>query len=88
MPGRSNAGLVVDIRGLEPNLRRPMVFCVVDKYLELGGRDHIMLITDHEPAGLGYQLDLRRETRGRLSFEYDRRASDGAWIAFIRRAYM
>jgi uncharacterized protein (DUF2249 family) len=39
-------------------------------------------VCDHEPAGLGYQIDLRRETRGRFTFEYDQRA-DGAWVAFI-----
>lgn len=86
MPGSSVGGLVVDIRGLEPNMRRPMVFAIVDKYLELGAANPIVLICDHEPAGLGYQLDLRRETRGRLSFEYDQR-TDGAWVAFVRRAY-
>lgn len=63
-----------------------MVFAIVDKYLELGGREEIVLICDHEPAGIGYQLDLRRETRGRLNFEYDRRM-DGAWVALIRRAF-
>jgi uncharacterized protein (DUF2249 family) len=77
--------MVVDIRSLDPNVRRPMVFALVDKYLELGASDLIVLVCDHEPAGLGYQLDLRRESRGRLHFEYNLR-SDGAWVALIRRA--
>lgn len=81
--GNGRAGsLVLDIRGFDPALRRSLVFCVVDKLVEMGSADELMLVCDHEPAGLGYQIDLRRETRGRFRFSYDRR-SDGAWVAFI-----
>lgn len=76
-------GVVVDIRGFEPAMRRALVFCVVDKLVELGSDDQLVLVTDHEPAGLGYQIDLRKETRGRFEFSYDKR-SDGAWVALIR----
>lgn len=76
-------GVVVDIRGFDPALRRALVFCIVDKLMELGSTDQLVLVCDHEPAGLGYQIDLRRETRGRFEFSYDRR-SDGAWVALIR----
>ena len=38
----------------------------------------------HEPAGLGYQLELRKETKGQFDFFYDQRL-DGAWVALIRR---
>lgn len=76
-------GLMVDLRGFEPSLRRPLVFTLVDKLVDLECSDQLVLITDHEPAGLGYQIDLRRETRGRFEFSYDRR-SDGAWVALIR----
>ena len=41
------------------------------------------MVTDYEPSGIGYQIDLRRETRGKFEFSYDQR-SDGAWVAFIR----
>lgn len=82
MPNRS-AGLVVDIRGFNPALRRTMVFSIVDTLLGLGSDDQLLLICDHEPAGLGYQIDLRKETRGRFEFTYDRR-SDGAWVALLR----
>lgn len=75
-------GLVVDIRGFDASKRRAMVFAIVDKLVELGSCEQLVLVCDHEPAGLGYQIDLRRETRGRFVFEYDRR-SDGAWIALI-----
>ena len=76
----NQAGLLVDIRGFNPDLRRSLVFSLVDKLVEMGCTDQLVLVCDHEPAGLGYQIDLRRETRGRFEFAYDRR-SDGAWVA-------
>ncbi len=80
---RGSAGLVMDIRGFDPNLRREMVFAVVDKLASMGCDDQLVLVCDHEPAGLVYQIDLRRETRGRFEFTYDQR-SDGAWVALVR----
>lgn len=77
-------GLVVDIRGFTPSLRRPIVFMLVDKLLEYDADDSVVVICDHEPAGLGYQLDLRKETRGRFEYFYDQRM-DGAWVAIIKR---
>jgi uncharacterized protein (DUF2249 family) len=81
--GASN-GLVVDLRGFTPGLRRPIVFTVVDRMLELEADDSLVVICDHEPAGLGYQLDLRKESKGRFEYFYDQRM-DGAWVALIRK---
>lgn len=75
--------IIVDIRTFDAALRRAMVFAIVDKLLEIGSTDQLVLVCDHEPAGLGYQIDLRRETRGHFEFSYARR-SDGAWVAFVR----
>lgn len=75
--------LVVDIRGFDPALRRALVFTLVDRLAELGAKDELVLVCDHEPAGLGYQIDLRRESRGLFEFSYDQR-SDGAWVALMR----
>lgn len=80
----ASTGLVVDIRGLTPALRRPMVFTIVDKMLDVDSTDSLVVICDHEPAGLGYQLELRKETKGQFEFFYDQRL-DGAWVALIRR---
>jgi uncharacterized protein (DUF2249 family) len=80
----ASSGLVIDVRGLTPGLRRPVLFTVVDRLLELGADDSLVVICDHEPAGLGYQLDLRKETKGRFEYYYDQRM-DGAWVALIRR---
>ena len=75
--------LVVDVRAFDSAQRRAMTFAIVDKFVEFGITDSLMLVTDHEPSGIGYQIDLRRETRGRFAFEYDQR-SDGAWVAVIK----
>jgi uncharacterized protein (DUF2249 family) len=80
----SQHSLVLDIRGCTPALRQPLVFCVVEKLIELDSPDNLVVVCDHEPAGLGYQLDLRKETRGRFEYHYDQRL-DGAWVALIRR---
>ncbi len=77
-------GLVLDVRGFTPGLRRPIVFTLIDRMLELDAADSLVVVCDHEPAGLGYQLDLRKETRGRYEYFYDQRM-DGAWVALIRR---
>jgi len=83
--GTSN-GLVIDVRGFTPGLRRPIVFALIDKLLELDCNDSLVVICDHEPAGLGYQLDLRKESRGKYEYHYDQRM-DGAWVALIRRKF-
>lgn len=74
--------LVLDIRALTPVLRRPLLMEVIDHLLGAEATETIVVISDHEPAGLGYQLDLRRETRGRIRYSYDQRL-DGAWVALI-----
>lgn len=76
--------LVVDVRSFDPALRRPLIFSLVDKLVEFDSADQLIVVTDHEPSGLGYQIDLRRETRGKFEFSYNTR-SDGAWVALIRR---
>lgn len=75
---------MIDVRGFTPGLRRPIVFTIVDKMLDMDCDDSLVVICDHEPAGLGYQLDLRKESKGRFEYFYDQRM-DGAWVALIRR---
>lgn len=80
----SRGRLVVDVRAFDPEFRRAVLFAVVDKLVELGSRDQIIMISDHDPSGLGYQIDLRRESRGIFEFTCDVR-SDGAWVALLKR---
>jgi len=79
-----SSGLVIDVRGLTPAHRRPLIFSIIDKLLEMDCTDSIVVICDAEPAGLGYQIELRRETKGKFEFDYDKRL-DGAWVGLIRR---
>jgi len=79
----SRGNLVVDVRSFDPALRRAMIFAVVDKLVEFGSTDDIIIVSDHDPSGIGYQIDLRKETRGRFEFTYGQR-TDGAWTALIR----
>lgn len=83
MPNRSGR-LVVDIRDFDPSNRRTLVFCVVDMIAASDCDDQLVFVCDHEPAGLGFQIDLRKETRGVFEFSYDQR-SDGAWIAHLKK---
>ena len=77
-------GMVIDIRGVTPAMRRPLVFALVDRMIEIDCHDSIVVICDHDPSGLGYQLDLRRESRGLFEFDCDQRL-DGARVALLRR---
>lgn len=77
-------GIVLDIRGCTPDIRRPLLFCMIDKLVELDATDNLLVVTDYEPTGIGYQIDLRKETRGRFEYFYDQRL-DGAWVTLIRR---
>ena len=81
---RSSGRLVVDLRAFDPAMRRAIIFTVVDKLSDLGCGDDLLLVLDHEPSGIGYQIDLRRETRGKFEYDYNAR-SDGAWAALITR---
>jgi uncharacterized protein (DUF2249 family) len=74
--------LVLDIRSFDPAYRRPVIFCVIDMLCGLECPDEVLLITDHEPSAIGYQIDLRKETRGRVEFTVSQR-SDGAWVGLL-----
>ncbi len=83
MSSSPRGNLVLDIRAFDPSLRRAMIFAVVDTCVGLACRDDLILVSDHDPSGIGYQIDLRKETRGRFEFTYGQR-QDGAWTALIR----
>lgn len=61
-----------------------MIFAIVDKCVDLDCGDDLILVSDHDPSGIGYQIDLRKETRGRFEFTFGQR-QDGAWTALLRR---
>jgi len=80
----STGRLVVDVRAFAPESRRPILFAIVDKLVELNCCEELIIVSDHDPSGLGYQIDLRKETRGVFEFTCDLR-SDGAWVAMVER---
>lgn len=80
----NQASLVFDIRAVTPSIRNKLVFGVIDQMLDDDARDSIVLICDHDPAALGYQIDLRKRSRGCYEFFYDRRL-DGSWVALLKR---
>lgn len=84
MASGSRGKLVIDLRAFEPDHRRALVFSILDKLVEFDAKEQIVIVTDHDPSGLGYQIDLRKETRGIFEFTCDLR-SDGAWVALLRR---
>ena len=79
----STGRLVVDMRAFDTSKRRELTFVLAEKFLEMGISDSLMVVTEAESSGLGYQIDLRKETRGRFEFSCAQR-SDGAWVAVIK----
>ena len=83
MAGVSDPSLIIDVRAFTPALIGPLLTEIVDQLIAAEAPDAMMVITDSQPAGLGYQFELRRESRGKVEFTYDQRR-DGAWVAIIR----
>ncbi|MGB4442754.1 MAG: hypothetical protein WBJ62_11150 [Coriobacteriia bacterium] len=79
-----NSQVVVDLRAAAAKTRNAYVFAVVDRVLDVGSPDDIVVLCDHDLSSLCYQLDLRPESRGRFDFETSQRR-DGAWVALIKR---
>ncbi len=82
--GAPNSQVVLDLRAATPGARNAVAFAVIDRLVEVDTLDDLVVICDHDPSGLCYQLDLRDGSRGRFEFETSRRR-DGAWAALIKR---
>jgi hypothetical protein len=79
----ARAGRVtVDVRSLDAGLQRPLLLQVVDAVALSGWECEVVIVADHELAALGYQIDLRKETRGAFEFHTSQR-TDGAWVAVL-----
>ena len=76
--------LLVDVRRFTSELIRPLLISLLDELVALDARDDLFVIAAYEPTGLQYELDMRRETRGRFRYECSQR-SDGAWVETISR---
>lgn len=71
--------VTLDITSTTPALRRGLIDAVLREVLGSGANDTVTLVYDHEPVGLGYELELRKDTRGRFDFTAMQR-NDGCWI--------
>ena len=72
--------VTLDVSEASAAIRRPLIDAAIRASMDSLGGDAILIVYDHEPVGLGYELELRRETRGRFDFTATRR-TDGCWVA-------
>jgi hypothetical protein len=72
--------VTLDVSAASAGIRRPLIDAAIRAVMSGAGDDVLMIVYDHEPVGLGYELELRRETRGRFDFSAIRR-NDGCWVA-------
>jgi uncharacterized protein (DUF2249 family) len=70
----------LDVSTASAGIRRPLIDSAIRAVMDSPGDDVLLIIYDHEPVGLGYELELRRETRGHFDFTATRR-TDGCWVA-------
>jgi uncharacterized protein (DUF2249 family) len=78
------AEVTLDITSTTPALRRSLIDAVLREVLASGASDAITVIYDHEPVGLGYELELRKDTRGMFDFSAVQR-TDGCWVVRLNR---
>jgi uncharacterized protein (DUF2249 family) len=72
--------VTLDITSASPALRKPLIDAVLRESLVVDSGDGLVIVYDHEPVGLGYELELRKDTRGRFDFAATQR-NDGCWVA-------
>ncbi len=72
--------VTLDITAASPAFRRPLIDAVLRESIASGLTDVLNIVYDHEPVGLGYELELRKDTRGKFDFDASQR-SDGCWLA-------
>jgi uncharacterized protein (DUF2249 family) len=72
--------VVVDITSTTPSMRKPLIDAILREAIASDAGDSLVIVYDHEPVGLGYELELRKDTRGRFDFSAMQR-TDGCWVA-------
>ncbi|MDO8692451.1 MAG: DUF2249 domain-containing protein [Dehalococcoidia bacterium] len=76
--------VIFDVRALIPSHRHPLVFSVLEQLAQLSPQTPLWIVNDHNPQGLGFELDMRPETRDRYDFESESQP-DGSWLAKMKR---
>ena len=75
--------VTLDVSTASAPIRRPLIDAAIRSVMDSPAGDALLIVYDHEPVGLGYELELRRETRGRFDFSATRR-TDGCWVARLQ----
>lgn len=76
--------VVFDVRVLFPSHRHSLIFSVLEQMAQLSPQTPLWIMNDHNPQGLGFELEMRPETRGRYDFE-SQAQPDGSWLAKMKR---
>lgn len=76
--------VIFDVRALIPSYRHQLIFSVLGQIGDLSPQTPLWIVNDHNPQGLGFELEMRPETREKYDFESDPQP-DGSWIAKITR---
>lgn len=77
MPG--NEEVTVDVRGIIPRERHPMIFSAFDR---LPANGVLRLVNDHDPKPLYYQFQAERP--GQMNWEYVEEGPE-KWVVHISR---
>jgi uncharacterized protein (DUF2249 family) len=71
---------VVDVRGIAPRERHPLLFAALDGLAE---GESLLLINDHDPKPFGYQLAAERP--GEFDWEYRQQGPEEWQVQITRR---
>ena len=75
--------LTIDVRALMPSHRHPVILAILDKLAKIRAPRNLKIITDHEPIGLKYELQMNKETQGHYRINSTLQ-KDGTWHAGIK----
>lgn len=76
--------VIFDVRALIPSHRHPLIFSVLEQIAQLSPQTPLWIVNDHNPQGLGFELEMRPETREKYDFEAEPK-EDGSWLAKMKR---
>ena len=76
--------VIFDVRALIPSHRHPLIFSVLEQIAQMAPQTPLWIVNDHNPQGLGFELEMRPETRGNYEFE-SAPQPDGSWLAKMKR---
>ncbi len=76
--------VIFDVRALIPSYRHTLIFSILEQLAQLSPQTPLWIVNDHNPQGLGFELDMRPETVDRYDFESELQP-DGSWLGKMKR---